>query len=72
MGTHMATDLPWQMSANLIGIPNQAKFVCSACCDKVRLRRFEEDGVPCLEAFCGAGKHPSVLIRGGEVVGTSA
>jgi hypothetical protein len=60
------------MRANLIGIPNQAKYVCQACCEHVSLRQFVDDGIKCVEAICMAGKHPSVLIRGGQVVGTSA
>lgn len=69
----MTNDFPWQMNANLIGIPNQAKFVCTACCEHVRLLPFvDDDGIKCVEAICMAGRHPSVLIRGGQVVGTSA
>ena len=64
----MATNLPWQMSANLIGIPNQAKFVCQACCVKGRIQKC--DNGCCITTNCP--DHPSILIRDGKVVGTSA
>lgn len=44
-----------------------AQFVCHACCDLVRLR-VNENG------FCitECPHHPSVMIRGNKVMGTSA
>ncbi len=30
------------------------------------------DELPAVEAFCGARRHPSLMIRDGKVIGTSA
>ena len=50
-----------------------ATFVCEACCDRARLFQVEgADGLPAIELFCTARKHPSVLLRDGKVIGTSA
>ena len=64
----MTDDLSWQMSANLTGIPNTAKFVCNLCCAKGRIQQCENGC--CVTTNCP--DHPSVLIRDGKVVGTSA
>ena len=50
-----------------------ATYVCEACCDRARLFPVEgADGLPAIELFCTARKHPSVLLRDGKVIGTSA
>lgn len=43
-------------------------YVCKACCALVRLCAVDEQTV---ESWCPAG-HPSVMMRDGKVIGTSA
>ncbi len=48
-------------------------FVMPACCEHVRVMPvMAADGLPAVEAYCGARRHPSVMIRDGKVIGTSA
>jgi len=50
-----------------------AKFVCVACCEHVRLvPTIAADGKAAIEAYCAAQRHPSMLLRDGKVIGTSA
>ena len=50
-----------------------ATIICQACCSSIRLFPVTaQDGLPAVEAFCTARKHPSVLLRDGKVIGTSA
>ncbi len=50
-----------------------ATMVCKACCEHVRVMPVTAaDGLPAVEAFCGARRHPSLMIRDGKVIGTSA
>lgn len=44
--------------------------VCQACCALSQLRNVEFRGEHFVEAFCP--HHPSILIQGSKVVGTSA
>lgn len=45
-----------------------AKFVCRMCCSDARMDRC--DNGCCIITVCA--KHPSIMIRDGKVIGTSA
>lgn len=66
----MSADLPWSMSGTIVDTRkphDRPEFVCYACCDRVRLT-VNEVGYCITE--CPV--HPSIMIRGDKVVGTSA
>jgi hypothetical protein len=52
----------------LYPVVREAKFICKACCSEVRITRC--DNGCCVATYCP--KHPSILIKDGKVVGTSA
>lgn len=64
------------MTVDLIGLsreieahrPPTTKFVCRMCCADARMDRC--DNGCCVITVCA--KHPSIMIRDGKVIGTSA